>query len=101
MRLHLLQIDRAQCSRRNLVVMPAPRRPSAVPKGKAAVPVATDGKVGPSTLESKRSLLERLQMSERSLEVRLIWSWSLWCMGGHAANKVPVQRRCCKSHSSL
>lgn len=44
-------------------------RPSAVPKGKAAVPVATDGKVGPSTLESKRGLLERLEMSERSLEV--------------------------------
>ncbi|PRW20681.1 Transmembrane 209 [Chlorella sorokiniana] len=48
---------------------PAPvYRPSAVPKGKAAVPVATDGKVGPSTLESKRALLERLDMSERSLE---------------------------------
>lgn len=45
-------------------------RPSAVPKGKAAVPLATDGKVGPSTLESKRSLLERLHVSERALEVR-------------------------------
>lgn len=33
------------------------------------MPVATDGKVGPSTLESKRALLERLEMSERSLEV--------------------------------
>ena len=44
-------------------------RPSAVPKGKAAVPVATDGKVGPSTLESKRALLERLHMTERCLEV--------------------------------
>lgn len=41
-----------------------------MPKGKAAAPVATDGKVGPSTLESKRGLLERLRMSERSLEVR-------------------------------
>lgn len=47
-------------------------RPSAVPKGKAAVPVATDGKLGPSTLESKRALLERLQLSERSLEVRRV-----------------------------
>ena len=45
-------------------------RPSAVPKGKAAVPVATDGKVGPSTLESKRALLERLQLSEAALEAR-------------------------------
>ncbi|EFN51830.1 hypothetical protein CHLNCDRAFT_54824 [Chlorella variabilis] len=48
---------------------PAPvYRPSAVPKGKAAVPVATDGKVGPSTLESKRAVLERLHMNERSIE---------------------------------
>jgi hypothetical protein len=31
--------------------------------------VATDGKVGPSTLESKRALLERLHMTERCLEV--------------------------------
>lgn len=43
-------------------------RPSAVPKGKAAIPVATDGKLGPSTLESKRALLERLQLSEAGLE---------------------------------
>lgn len=47
-------------------------RPSAVPKGKAAVPVATDGKVGPSTLENKRALLERLQLSEAALEASAI-----------------------------
>ena len=33
------------------------------------MPVASDGKVGPSTLESKQSLLERVQVSERTLEV--------------------------------
>lgn len=56
-------------------------RPSAVPKGKAAVPVATDGKVGPSTLESKRAVLERLHMNERSIEVseRLHKRTSLCC----------------------
>ena len=45
-------------------------RPSAVPKGKSAVPVATDGKLGPSSPEAKAALLLRLHMSERSLEVR-------------------------------
>lgn len=48
---------------------PSYGRPSNVPKGKAAVPVATDGKVGPSTLESKAAVLERLHMSENSQEV--------------------------------
>jgi hypothetical protein len=41
-----------------------------VPKGKAAAPVANDGKVGPSSLEGRRALLERLHMTEHSMEVR-------------------------------
>ncbi|KAI3431517.1 hypothetical protein D9Q98_004567 [Chlorella vulgaris] len=44
-------------------------RPSAVPSSsRAALPTTADGKLGPSTLEAKRALLARLQMTERSLE---------------------------------
>ena len=59
-----------------------------MPKGKAAVPVATDGKVGPSTLESKRGLLDRLEMSERSLEVSAAAAW--WRDGPFALLPTPL-----------
>ena len=45
-------------------------RPSAVPKGMAAVPVRGDGPITPSTHEQKLAVMKRLHVTQDSLEVR-------------------------------
>jgi hypothetical protein len=65
-------------------------RPSLVPKGRAAAPLRTDGRIAHSSAEQKQDVMRRLNVTQEELEVRLC-----------GRLRAPLHSRHCRVHLYL